>query len=274
MTGFVDQMMVKLQDPTQLEDLVVPAADPTHQRLRQLFGEAYALPFATLHDVVSVDVDAVEFQRPLFPPKRLSGTWLQTIPAHTRTDVSYEGLDGLAPEWIDLAARLSVTVVLEVDPGVVESLRISDLGDFSTVAEFQARFRFFDLQRFMDEHDLASVEDLKRAFRYLLGEIQLKDLDQFDPNDPANQRRLPLNLAVLVRSTIDLVQALRDARMAREALERTLSWRRTVDDAEVLTPYAPLLVFPQSAVASTSLTEAQIHDFFASQGILALFVTP
>jgi hypothetical protein len=272
--GFVDEVMMRLQDPTHLTDLVAPVSDPTHERLKRLFAETYSLPFATLHDVVSVEVDSVEFQRPLFPPKRLAGTWVQTTPTHVHTDVSYEGVDGLTPEWIDLTAYLSVTVILQVDPGEVDSLRISDLGEFTTLAQFQAKFRFFDVARFMTEHGLSTVEELKRAFHYLLGEVRLKTPSLFDPNDPANQHRFSLQLAVLVRATIDLVNALRDARMAREAVERSLSYRREMDGAEVRTPYAPLLVFPQTAVADTPFSEAQIHDFFASQSILALFITP
>jgi hypothetical protein len=272
--GFVDEVMVLLQDPAELADLLAPASDPTHQRLKRMFAAAYSLPFATLHDVVDIDVDATEFQRPLFPPKRLAGTWLQTIPTHVHTDVTYEGVDGLTPEWVDLAAYLSVTVVLEVDAGEVESLRISDLGEFTTLAQFEAKFRFFDVAGFMEEHHLNTVDDLKRAFRYLLAEVKLKAPSPFDPNDPANQRRFPLQLAVLVRASIDLVGALRDARLAREAVERALAYRRELDGAEVRTPYAPLLVFPQAAVANTPFTEAQIDDFFASQSIVALFVTP
>src|SRR5207344_2135682 len=104
---------------------------------------------ASVHDVINVEVLASEFQRPLFPPRRLAGTWTQTTPSYTRTDVLYEGLDGLVPEWVDLSARLALTVVLEVDVGEVESVLLNDLGAFSTLAEFQAKFRYFDLDAFM-----------------------------------------------------------------------------------------------------------------------------
>src|SRR4051812_33169747 len=99
MTGFVDDVMVQLADPLQLTELVAPATDPTHERLKQLFAEAYTLPFATLHDVDPVAVDLVEFQRPLFPPTRVTGTWMQKIPSHTQTDFSYEGVDAFVPTW-------------------------------------------------------------------------------------------------------------------------------------------------------------------------------
>jgi hypothetical protein len=273
MSAFVDTVMLDLSDPAKLRELVSPATDTTHQRVRQLFATVYALPFATLHDVLEVDVLESDFQRPLFPPRRLAGTWTQTMPSYSRTDVLYEGLDGLVPEWVDLSARLALTVVLEVDAGEVESIRLDDLGGFSTLAEFRAKFRFFDLDAFMAEHGITTVEELKHAHRYLLGEIKLKAVPQFDPNDPANRRRFELNLAVLIRDGIDVAACLRDARLAREAVERTLPYRREVGETEVHTPYAPVLVLPEDAVAVTGSTAGALETFFAAQEVLAVFVT-
>jgi hypothetical protein len=274
MSAFLDKQMLALSEPANLRELVAPAADTTHQRVRQLFATVYALPSATLHDVTQVDVLASEFQRPLFPPRRLTGTWTQTVPSHTRTDILYEGLDGLAPEWLDVTARLAFTVVLEVDAGEVEAIRVHDIGDFSTLAEFEAKFRYFDLDAFMAEHRITTVEELKAAYRYLLGSIKLKDLPQFDPASPANRHRFELNLAILIRDSIDVAACLRDARLAREAVERTIPYRREVGTAEVQTPYAPVLVLPASEVAATGFSQADLTAFFAAQEILAVFVTP
>jgi hypothetical protein len=274
MSAFADTVMLRLNDPANLQELVAPAADATHQRVRELFAATYALPFATLHDVLRVEVLASEFQRPLFPPRRLAGTWTQTIPSHARTDILYEGQDGLTPEWLDVTARVGITVVLEVDAGEVESIQIRDLGSFSTLAEFQAKFRYFDLDAFMAEHDITTVGELRRAYRYLLGRVKLKDLPPFDPASPANQRRFELNLAVLIRDRIDLGACLRDVRLVREAAERSLAYRRDAGEAEVLAPYAPVLVLPESELAATGFTEAALAGFFAGQDVLAVFLTP
>jgi hypothetical protein len=274
MSTFVDQAMLSLSDPAQLRELVDPATDSTHQRVRQLFSAVYALPFAALHDIVQVDVLMTDFQRPLFAPRTLSGTWTQTVPSHVRTDVMYEGLTGLSPEWLDLAARLALTVVLEVDPGEVESILIADIGEFASLAEFEAKFRYFDLAGFMAEHHITTVDELKRAYRYLLGEIKLAAPAAFNPADPANQRRFDLNLAVLIRDGIDVATCLRDARLARELMERTVPYRREVAEANVQTPYAPVLVLPSDAVAATGFTAAELGEFFAAQDVLAVFISP
>lgn len=274
MSTFVDKAMLSLSDAAQLRELVDPAADPTHQRVRQLFATVYALPFAALHDIVHVDVLMSDFQRPLFPPRTLAGTWTQTTPSLARTDVIYEGLDGLSPEWVDLAARLALTVVLQIDSGQVETIRMADIGEFTSLAEFEAKFRYFDLAGFMAEHHITTVEELKRAYRYLLGEIKLAAPPAFNPADPTNQRRFELNLAILIRDGIDVAARLRDARLVRELAERTVPYRREVNEAEAQTPLATILLLPADGVAATGFTETQLTTFFAAQDVLAVFIGP
>ena len=274
MSTFVDKTMISLSDPAKLRELVDPAADTTHQRVRQLFAVVYALPFAAVHDIVHVDVLMSDFQRPLFSPQTLAGTWTQTIPSYVRTDVMYEGLAGLSPDWLDLAARLALTVVLQIDPGEVESILMADIGEFASLAEFEAKFRYFDLAGFMAEHDITTVDELKRAYRYLLGEVKLAAPPAFDPADPSNQRRFELDLAILIRDGIDVADCLRDARLVRELAERTVPYRREVGEAEVQTPLAPVLLLPGDAVAATGFTEAELAAFFAAQDVLAVFTGP
>ena len=57
-------------------------------------------------------------------------------------------------------------------------------------------------------------------------------------------------------------------------MERALTFRQTVDVAEVRTPYAPLLVFPENALSGRPFTADALQGFFAKEHILTLFVTP
>jgi hypothetical protein len=273
-SAFIDQMMIRLADPAQLTELVAPAADTARQQIKTLLSQAYEFPSSVVHDVTAVTVVSSQSQRPIFPPRRLAGVWSQTSPAYIRTDVSYEGTDGFEPRWIDVMAELSVTVVLEIDPGEVESISLGDLGTFTTLDEFRSKFRFFDLTSFMSRHQLTTVDELKRAFQFLRGEIHLKPQPNFDPQAPENQRRLALSVAVLLRDAIDLVAGLRDARLAVEAGQRALAYRTQLDEAEATVPFAPMLVFPEADVAATGFTIPQLQDFVAAQQAVALFVTP
>ncbi|HMN31286.1 MAG TPA: hypothetical protein PKE45_24255, partial [Caldilineaceae bacterium] len=84
----MDQLLVQFRDPTQLTQLLAPASDATQARLHTLLGAVYEMPFATIHDIRNLQVAQIEFQKPLFPPERLTGTWQQTIPSYTRTDLN------------------------------------------------------------------------------------------------------------------------------------------------------------------------------------------
>ena len=267
---FVDTVMLDLSDPAALRNLVFPPGDAA--RVRQLLATAYALPAAVLHDVVAVEVLDVEFQWPLYPPQRWTGSWTQTMPSSLRTEVAYERADRRDPAWVDVAARLAVTAVLEVDAGAVESISITDLGEFTTLGEFRAKFAFFDLDAFLQEEGITTVEQLRAAYRYLLGRIQLRPMPAFDPASPAHQRRFDLAVAVLVRDEVDLAGCLRAARLARDTAEQALAWRRETNLATVRTPYAPVRVLPAGSLAEPGPSQQQVEQFFRRQDVPAIFV--
>lgn len=274
MSAFADQVMVSLSDPVALRDLVAPATETGQQRIRRLFARVYSLPSAVLHDVLKVEVESTEFQRPLFPFRHTSGTWTQTQPDHRRTDVSYDMIDLRGPHWLDVSASLALTVVLEVDPGEIESIRSVDIESFATLAEFRARFRYFDLDAFLARHGISTVEELRRAYRYLLTEVTLRPSPEFDPADPANQRRFELRVAFLIRDAIDVTEALRSARLTGEIGDRVLPYRRSSGGLDATAPYGTVVVFPAAAVPDTGLSQPQLEQFFDAAGVLAVFVTP
>jgi len=185
-SAFVDTTLVRLSTTDGLRNLVVPPDDTARTRIRALLAEVYRLPDAAVHDVAGVSVQSVTCQQPLFPQVQRIGNWMQTIPAHTRTDFTIEGNDHDSPQWMDVDARLTVDTVLAIDPGEVESWRIGDVGDFATLDEFRAKFTYFDLDAFLAEHHISTVDQLKEAFHYLRGEIRLKPAPPFDPVAPAN----------------------------------------------------------------------------------------
>ena len=81
-----------------------------------------------------------------------------------------------------------------------------------------------------------------------------------------------MNVAILIRETVDVTAALRDAKLVRTAVERSLIYRLEVDVAEVRTPYAPMVIFPENALNGLPFTVDALQTFFATEGILAVFV--
>ncbi|MCD0449188.1 hypothetical protein LO762_08305 [Actinocorallia sp. API 0066] len=277
MSAFTDALMLRLHAPDGVRDLLFPQGPQRPARIQRLAATLYGLPAADIADVVTVEVVGTRFQRPLFRRRTLTGTRTRTTPDHARTDVAYEGRDtGTPPEWVDMSASLDVTLVLRPRTAKVASLTLGDLGDLgevTTLAEFEARFRHFDLTGYMARHGLETVEDVRRS-SHLLGEITLAEPPPFDPADPGNRRTVRMEIGLLVRDSLDVTGALRAARIVRDLVERDVAYPREVGELEAAAPLAPVLAFPSDAVTASGFTEADLLGFFAAQDVLAIPIPP
>jgi hypothetical protein len=271
MSAFIDKTLVALSDPVALANFVAPSTDLSRQRIRALLRAVYDFPFGVVHDVRDVQVSSLERIRPLFFPERTHGQWQRTIPTQASTHVSYETTDLEHPVWIDLSATVRLTLVIELDQGDVQSTLLKELDGITSLADFQSRFRFLDLGEFLARHRIATVEELREAYRYLLAEIRLKPTGPFNPVDPANQHQYTLDVAVLIRDDLDVPLVLREVKLVRLAAERSLTYPRQAKAADVRTPFAPLVVLPTSALTGRPFNEAAIHAFFAAEGIEIVF---
>src|SRR5215831_16258563 len=139
MSQFVDQALGRLADSAQFVQLLAPASDTNHSRLLTLLGAAYDMPNATIHDVRDLQVLHSEIQQPVFPPARLEGTLMETTgPELRRNSISLLRSSLSSPIWIDLAAEVGLTLVLEVDPGEVDSIVTREIDNFTSLADFQS----------------------------------------------------------------------------------------------------------------------------------------
>ena len=273
MSQFVDQVLLSLGDEAEFKDFVDPDDDAEHDRILALMRAMYDTPYARIHEVRDVTVASLERSRPLFSPRDNRGTWTQTTPSYARSDVHWHDTDRTAPLWVDIAADLSVTVVLEIDAGEVESIIVREIERIASLADFRSRFRFLDLDAFLEEHDISTVADLRARFKYLLTEVRLRQSPPFDPDDPANQRRYELSTVVLIRDTLDVSEALRAAKLARAVLKSSAAYREQAEaDMEVTSPYAPVVVFPAELLGDPPFDETGVRDFFAAEDVLAVFV--
>lgn len=235
MSLFADQMLVALSDHRALAALLNPPADRARERVRSLVAAMADTSFAQIRDVLDMTVRRLELAQPLFPSRRHDGTWQQTGPSHTRAEFRWEDADGVDPLWIDLAADVGLTLLLEHDPAEVESIAV---------------------------HELRTT-------------VRLKPPPRFDPRDPAAQQRFELRVALLIRDELDVGEALRAAKLARALLRRTVAYReRAAADVELTSPYAPVVVFPATALATSRFTEPQLRALFAAERVVTVFATP
>jgi hypothetical protein len=271
MTVFGDRALRELSDPDALGALLLPAGDAAGTRVRTMLAATYDLSAARIDQVSAAHVRMVSLQRPLFPVGRQEGTWSQLVPSFTRTELTLTMPAPVDPLWIDLLARIDVTVVTEVDPSGAEAVLSKAFDDFATLEEFRARFTFFDLDAFLAEHHISTVEELRDAFDYVVTEIRLRTSPAFDPDDPANRHTLPVTLAAVIVDPFDLTAGLRATRLVREAAKGLNGPAPAGIPVEVTEAYATAVVTAADGLPN-GLTAAEVEQFYGKEGVVSLFV--
>ncbi|MFC8509919.1 hypothetical protein ACFU3J_09900 [Streptomyces sp. NPDC057411] len=262
-----DRAMARLADPVLLGALLEP-------RARSLVERTHELEYERIDSVSALRVRKVAPQWPLFPLDSRRGNWSQVVPGITRSDFCWEG-ESTEPVWIDVLAELEVDLVVESDPGGLDSLVVKAVDEYATLDEFRAQFRFLDLDAFMRSHGLVTVEDLRDSGEYLRTEVRLRRPPVFDPSHPANRRTVAVDAAVVVGAFDDVAGAVRAARLVAAAA----SARPPAPGpfGVRVAPYAlaaafPAPVPPQPPAAGAGLGRAQIESLLEGAGITALFL--
>lgn len=241
MSLFVDGLLLQLSDPTQLTQLLAPASDTNNTRLLTLLKIMYDLQYITIHSVQDIKI-TIEAQRLLLTTHQTSGMWRPATPDNSHTDVTYEGSDKLEPIWLDICAVVKLSLLMEVNSGKIESIDTHQVD-------------------YIDTHYLEHVM------------IQLQKTGPFDAQDPANIQSYTLNVAVFIRDSLDVAATLRSVKLARAIMKRVTIYQKELNSVEVLTPYAPIVIFPQSVLASLPFTQAALEKLFAQEGVMILFMT-
>ncbi|MFG1997548.1 hypothetical protein ACGFNU_00180 [Spirillospora sp. NPDC048911] len=273
MTSFRDRVLLQLSDPAALGALLRPAGDTGHQLVNTVLAAAYDLSAVRIDQVTDVAVDELELQRPLFRTDRLVGSWTRSVPSYTRTELDLDRAGSRDPAWIDVLARLRITVVAEIDPAGAESVAAVPVEGFTTLEQFRQLVPFLDLDAFMAEHGLTTVADLRNAFHYLSTTVRLRAAEPFDPDDPANVHVLKVALAAVAVDPFDLAAGLRAARLIRETGRTSGGPAAGGLPAESTASFAPAAVFAATGPADNGTTAAAVVRLFAKAGVAALFLT-
>ena len=272
MASFRDQALLALSDPAQLEARLLPAGDTDGQRIRTMLAATYDLSAARVDRIQSIQVEAVALQHLLVPVARRTAEWTQLVPEYTRTELTMRVPEPTAPIWVDLLAQLHVNVVTEVDPGGAEAVLTRSIDDFTTLDEFRAHFRFIDLDEFLARHHIATVEELRAAFDYLVTEVRLRVPPPFDPDDPVNAHSLAVTVAALIVDPFDLAGGLRAARLVLEAARDLTGSAPTTMPIESTAAYATAVVFPATGLDPGLI--ADVERLYALEGVATLFLNP
>lgn len=274
MVGFIDRALLQLHEGTALADLIKGGGAAPYSQCDRLITSVFAAENADLDSVNDVSVLSCTPMRLFQSRDRVAGTLVTTQPAYATSDLRGDIIHPTTGQWASLFATLQLSIVVATDPGGVESAVISSLENITSFADFESRFRYIDLQAFLDAHQITTVEQLREAAQYVLAEMHLKQPPPFDPHDPANTYTIALDLAVVLNEELDLQSGLMAAQLLRAAGESGPPGSASAVLGQAAHPFAVAVVFPQSALGAGQPTPAQIDQLFAKVDLLPLFANP
>lgn len=273
MTTLSDQLMVRYLDSGNVDLLLAPAADTTHQRVRALLAEVYDTSLLTIESVDSVTVKATSFQVPLVEPVSVNGTWEKVIPSPERSLLRFE-LPSLATEnWIDMSLETTVSVHVSVSQGALDAISSEDVSELSQ-QEFLSKFAFMDLPALMTTAGVSTYGELQAEFPRLY-RLAYAQPPAFNRDDPTTRRTFRLRVAVLFFPTADLEGALRRLNGSRRALNELRPHTDSWEGGAILSTDAWMAVFPASAFTTnaTPITQGNASALLGAAGYVAAFET-
>lgn len=272
MATFIDRTLVWLHDPAALAGLLRGPDAPQYPRLERLVAAVYRPDGVQVDRVAGATVLDVVPMKPLAGTDRLNLTWQRTQPAFELADLRGALTRTGAEVWADLYATVRLDLVADVDPGGIESTLSRSISDITSLADFQSRFRFLDLDDFLTRMKISTVEELRDAAEYVLTEVRLRPLPLFDPDDPANARSVTVDVALAVLDQRDLAAGLRAARRLRAASAGADPGRSDPVFGTARDPYALAVVLPQAADGDPA--DDVVDALFTAAGVLPLFADP
>lgn len=272
MATFTDRALVWLLEPGNFGDLLRGAPAPSFPRLERLVSAVFDPAGVTIDRIAGAAVLEVSPMRALTGADRLDLTWQQHQPSFQLSDLRGSLVRTGAEVWADLYATVRLDLVAEIDPGGIESALSTSISDITSLADFQSRFRFLDLDDFLARMRISTVEELRESAEYVLTEVRLRELQPFDPADPANAKSVTVDVAVAVLEERDLAAGLRAARRLRAVDAAADPGRADPAFGPARHPYALAVVLPPAAAGDPA--DDAVDALFAAAGVLALIADP
>lgn len=280
MSVFTDQMLIRLLQNDFLQDLLA-----NQLGLTALFNNTYELTDVDLREIELAGIQRREFEAPAFETIRTSGIDEQIMPSAERVKVDRAQPRYGRLAWIDTFVEVSLATKVQSKNMPIASITtqsLSDkLGGVASIDDLKnklgALYPPSIVDAFFTEFHITDIEGFKQRNAVFL-EFVYKAPQPFDPNDPKNQRSFPLNVCIQLQAEFNISQALQSAKLCRSILENERDYVQIIDGGDIDTPYAFVVIFPDSVVVDgtlPNLTAAQIKasakSLFQAERMLAHF---
>lgn len=281
MSIFADQMSIRfLRDDfitTLLNDL----------GLLRLFNLIYSVEKITVREITLGSILSRRFQVPAFETIRTSGVdeRLTSAPERIKVDRAQPRYGRLA--WTDIFLELLLNVKVQSTGGPIGEITVKhlleELGAVNTIPQLRtaltARYSASVVDAYFKQTRITTIEDFKRRGN-LFVEFVSKQPAPFDPNDPASARTFRANVCVQCQPEGKVVEALQSAKLCRSILEGEASSAEELDEVEVKTPFAFVVIFPDASVGddffpglTAAQSKANIKSIFTAENMVAHFFT-
>lgn len=274
MSQFIDRAVLQLHRPAPLAALLKGTGTAPYPHLERLLAAVFGHHAERLDRIE--DLEVVRVEPVVLLPERevLTATWTVTQPTSGLGDVRGELRRAGSGPYAHLMASVQVTAVVELGGSPIDTMSVESIEDITSFADFESRFRFLDLARFLDTHGITTVDQLRQAGPHVLTEIRLVQPPAFDPQDPANAYDVQLDVAIVVLETLDVTAGLVAARELWNAGTSQPPGVRSPVLGPTTRPFAVAVVFPRSALGPTQPSAAAIGDLYAAAAVLPLFTNP
>ncbi|WP_216698688.1 hypothetical protein [Arthrobacter sp. H41] len=205
---------------------------------------------------------------------RMTGTWTVTQPAPEFGDLRGEVTRTGFGLWAHLMARVMVTAVLQSDGAGIDTVAIGTIEDITSFADFESRFRYIDMDEFLETHRITTLDQLRQSGPYLLADIRLKELPPFDPQDAANAIDVAIDIAIVIQDELDLTAGLVAARQLWNVGAGEPPGVSSAVLGPTSRPFAVAVAFPSSVLGAGQPTAAAIDSLYAAAKVLPLFANP
>jgi hypothetical protein len=281
MSVFVDQMLFRFLQDDFVQDLLTKQLG-----LSTLLNLTYKLEDIEFKQIALAGVQRREFEFPAFETIRTSGIDERIMPTAERVKVDRTQPRYGRLAWIDVLLDVLVSTKVASKRMPIEKITAQDLlgklGGVTSMADLKnklaASYPPSVVDAFFKQLRIASVDDFKSRPTLFL-EFVYRAPPAFEPNDPRNARDFRLNLCVQFQTELKVGEALQTAKLCRSILENEKDFVQTLDDGEIHTPYAFIIIFAESAVVDGALPDlsavqikAGIRSLFQAERMIAHFI--
>jgi hypothetical protein len=279
MSVFADQMSIRFLEDSFITGLLNDLG------LLTLFNIIYSVEKINVQTIALGSIVNKQFQLPAFETIRTTGVdeRLTSQPDRVKVDRAQPRYGRLA--WTDIFLELLLNAKVHSTASAIDKITVKrlldELGAVNTMSELRIalaeRYLPDVVSAFFKKTRITTIEDFKRRGNSFL-EFAYKQPAPFDPNDPQNSRTFRANVCVQFQPEPKIVEALQSAKLCRSIMEGEAGAAETLDEVEIKTPFAFVVIFPDASVGddffpglNAAQTKTNIKTMFAVENMVAHF---